>query len=138
MRRLRRRQRRRRRRKGRPKDAGALPDKALEVAAGQPIYVCAASDAAVAGATLAGAQEIYGGLACGTWTYSAEHSAVLGPADLPALHVSTDVTVRLEDHRGAPGRLQPHRGRQPGQAASDHRDVEPIVLNDSSEHVFNV
>jgi hypothetical protein len=71
--------------------------KALEVAAGRPIYVCAASDAAVAGATLSGAQDIFGGLECGSWTYSGTPSAVLGPADLPALRVAVGVAVRLED-----------------------------------------
>jgi hypothetical protein len=71
--------------------------KALEIAAGRPVYVCAASDGAVAGATLDGAQDIFGGLECDGWTYTGEQSAVLGPADLPALRVAAGVAVRLED-----------------------------------------
>ena len=86
-----------RRRRRRQRRAAAITGKALAVAAGRPIYVCAASDAAVAGATLTGAQDIFGGLECGSWTYSGKPSAVLGPADLPALRVAAGVAVRLED-----------------------------------------
>lgn len=71
--------------------------KAVESAGGKAIYVCAAAKAAVGGVVIEASQDVFGGLDCGTWSYSGTQSAVEGVANVPAVTVSGAVDVRLED-----------------------------------------
>jgi hypothetical protein len=70
---------------------------ALVKAEGKPIYVCAAAAPVEAGVVIGADQDVFGGLACDTWTYSGEASAVAGSANVPAIQVEGAVAVRFED-----------------------------------------
>lgn len=71
---------------------------AIQAGGGKPIFVCAAATAARVTGTLASSRDIFGGVDCGTWTYTGTQSPVEGEANTPALRIEgADVTSRLED-----------------------------------------
>lgn len=71
----------------------ATVGKALEVAAGAPIYVCAGETAEKSPLSIAGAAFVYGGFACGDWTYDQSKPVLKAPPGETAITIEEGASL---------------------------------------------
>jgi hypothetical protein len=83
---------------GTPTDpTGDLAQALLDVPNAQAVYICG-SDTFTGSFTMPGGRSIFGGLACGAWTYDdTQRPKLMGNPDVPTLVVSGPGATKLED-----------------------------------------